>query len=165
MVLPTFFGNREAVLTRVRRIIGFAGISALAAITLILASSARLSGKKKAKKEPSWVQACRLSEEESRATGIYPVGGDVKAPIPVYKPEPHYSEEAREARIQGAVALCVVVNEKGNVSKAKVVGSIDPRLETSALETIRTWKFKPAMLHGKAVPVQLSVEVTFTVGF
>ena len=33
----------------------------------------------------------------------YKVGGDVSSPIPIYKPEAAYSEEAREAKFQGTV--------------------------------------------------------------
>ncbi|MBI1941547.1 MAG: hypothetical protein HYS33_08590, partial [Acidobacteria bacterium] len=41
--------------------------------------------------------------------GVYSVGGNVSAPIPIYKPEPPYSEEARKAKYQGTVVLWIVV--------------------------------------------------------
>ncbi|MGD0271960.1 MAG: energy transducer TonB, partial [Candidatus Sulfotelmatobacter sp.] len=35
--------------------------------------------------------------------GAYKIGGGVSAPVPIYKPEPEYSEEARKAKFQGTV--------------------------------------------------------------
>jgi len=34
-------------------------------------------------------------------------------------------------------------------------------LDQSVIDTVRTWKFKPAMKEGKPVPAKISVQVTF----
>jgi len=34
-------------------------------------------------------------------------------------------------------------------------------LDEKAIESLRLWKFEPAMLNGRAVPVQINVEVNF----
>ncbi len=93
--------------------------------------------------------------------GLYSVGGGVSAPVPIYKPEPAYSEEARKAKYQGTVVLWIVVDAQGNVTDAKVARPLGLGLDEKAQETVRTWKFKPALRNGSPVPVRVIVEVTF----
>jgi TonB family protein len=93
--------------------------------------------------------------------GIYSVGGGISPPIAIFKPEPAYSEEARKAKYQGTVVLWIVVDAQGNVTDAKVVKPLGLGLDEKAQETVRTWKFKPALRNGSPVPVRVIVEVTF----
>lgn len=93
--------------------------------------------------------------------GVYSVGGNVSAPIPIYKPEPPYSEQARKAKYQGTVVLWIVVDAKGNVIGEQVVKPLGMGLDENALKTVKTWKFKPALRNGNAVPVRVMVEVSF----
>ncbi len=93
--------------------------------------------------------------------GPYSVGGGVSAPIPIYKPEPAYSEEARKAKYQGTVVLWIVVDAQGNVTDERVVKPLGLGLDEKAIEAVKTWKFKPAMRNGAPVPVRVMVEVTF----
>ena len=93
--------------------------------------------------------------------GFYSVGGNVSAPIPIYKPEPPYSEEARKAKYQGTVVLWIVVDAQGGVTDARVVKPLGLGLDEKATETVRTWKFKPALRGGTPVPVRVMVEVSF----
>jgi TonB family protein len=93
--------------------------------------------------------------------GVYSVGFGVSAPIPIYKPEPAYSEEARKAKYQGTVVLWIVVDAQGNVTDCRVVRPLGLGLDEKATETVRTWKFKPALRNGTPVPVRVIVEVSF----
>jgi periplasmic protein TonB len=93
--------------------------------------------------------------------GPFSVGGNVSAPIPIYKPEPPYSEEARKAKYQGTVVLWIVVDAQGNVTDERVVKPLGLGLDEKAIETVKTWKFKPALRNGAPVPVRVMVEVSF----
>ncbi|TAM82549.1 MAG: energy transducer TonB [Acidobacteria bacterium] len=93
--------------------------------------------------------------------GLFSVGGNVSAPIPIYKPEPPYSEQARKAKYQGTVVLWIVVDAAGNVTDAQVVKPLGMGLDQNAVTTVKTWKFKPAMRNGGPVPVKVMVEVSF----
>jgi periplasmic protein TonB len=93
--------------------------------------------------------------------GAYSVGGGVSAPIPIYKPEPAYSEEARKAKYQGTVVLWIVVDASGAVTDCKVVKPLGLGLDEKAVETVRTWKFKPALKNSTPVAVRVMVEVSF----
>jgi len=98
-----------------------------------------------------------------KTLAVYTVGGDVKAPVPIYKPEAAYSSQARKDKVQGTVVTEVVVDASGNVADVKLVKSVGEGLDESATETIRTWKFEPATKNGKAVPVRVIVEVDFRI--
>ena len=93
--------------------------------------------------------------------GVFSVGGNVSAPVVIYDPSPSYSEEARKAKYQGTVVLMIIVDTKGDVTDARVVRPLGLGLDEKALETVRTWKFKPGMRNSVPVPVRCMVEVSF----
>jgi TonB family protein len=93
--------------------------------------------------------------------GVYSVGGGVSEPIPIYKPDPSYSEEARKAKYQGTVVLWIIVDASGAVTDCRVVKPLGLGLDEKAVETVKTWKFKPAQKNGTPVPVRVMVEVSF----
>jgi len=92
--------------------------------------------------------------------GAYRIGGGVSAPVPIYKPEPEYSEEARKAKFQGTV-MFIVVDAQGNPRDLKVVRPLGLGLDQKAIEAVQKWKFRPGMKDGKPVPVQATIEVNF----
>jgi len=98
------------------------------------------------------------------AGGIYKVGPGVTPPVAVYSPDPSYSEQAAKAKYQGTLVLTVVVGADGAVQQARVVRSLGMGLDENAIETVKTWRFKPAARCGKAVAVEVSVEITFELG-
>jgi TonB family protein len=94
--------------------------------------------------------------------GVYSVGGGVSAPVPLYKPDPPYTAQAKKAKLSGAVLLLIVIDATGNVEDAKEVSPrLGDGLDENAVETIHTWKFKPAMREGVPVPVRMMVRVMF----
>jgi protein TonB len=93
--------------------------------------------------------------------GVFRVGGGVSAPRAIFSPEPEYSEEARKAKYQGTCVLWLVVGPDGHPREVRVTRSLGLGLDEKAIETVKTWKFEPAMKDGKAVAVQISVEVEF----
>ncbi len=96
--------------------------------------------------------------------GAYSVGGDISAPIPIYKPEPAYTEEARKAKYEGTVVLWIVVDASGAVTDCRVVKPLGLGLDANAVDTVKTWKFKPALKNGTPVPVRVMVQVGFRLG-
>ncbi|HEX5000442.1 MAG TPA: energy transducer TonB [Terriglobia bacterium] len=91
------------------------------------------------------------------------IGGAVKPPVPVYNPNPAYSEDARKNKITGQVLLEIIVKEDGTVDNAsiKLLRKLGYGLDESAITTVRTWKFRPGTENGKPVPVRVTMEVTF----
>jgi TonB family protein len=96
----------------------------------------------------------RLPEAGKEEPGVTP-------PEAVYKPEPPYTKEARAAKLQGTVVLEVTVRAEGTVSDVKVVRPLGKGLDESAVETMKTWKFKPATKAGKPVAWTGLIELGF----
>ncbi|MEM6792879.1 MAG: TonB family protein [Acidobacteriota bacterium] len=89
------------------------------------------------------------------------IGNGVPKPVAIFQPQPPFTEEARQARIQGMVIITGIVDEQGDVKNLRVVKGLPLGLDKSAIETIATWKYKPAVFEGRPV----AVHFTFTVGF
>jgi TonB family protein len=94
--------------------------------------------------------------------GVYRSGvGGVTAPVPIYKPEPEYSEEARKAKFQGTVQLYVEIDITGRTTNMKVMHSLGLGLDDKAMAAVAKWKFKPGTKNGKPVPVMALIDVVF----
>jgi len=93
--------------------------------------------------------------------GVYKIGGGVSAPVPIFKPEPEYSEEARKAKFQGSVLLAIVILPDGSTSNIRVLRPLGLGLDEKAIEAVQKWKFRPSLKDGKPVPVSANVEVNF----
>jgi protein TonB len=93
--------------------------------------------------------------------GVYRAGGGVSAPVLLYKVEPEYSEEARKAKVQGAVVLYVEVDPAGRARDVRVVRSLGLGLDEKAIEAVSKWKFRPGYKNGRPVTVVATIEVNF----
>ena len=77
-------------------------------------------------------------------------------------PEPAYSEEARAKRIEGIVLLVVTVTEQGTAEQISVVRGLPGGLTDSAVQTVRSWRFGPAVgPDGKSLATRTPIEVRF----
>jgi protein TonB len=92
---------------------------------------------------------------------ILPVGGDVRAPVLIQSLEPVYPEAARKAGLEGTVILEAIIAAFGEVQEIRVLKSVHPLLDEAAERAVRQWRYRPATLNGRAVPVYLTVTVTF----
>jgi TonB family protein len=95
--------------------------------------------------------------------GPYQVGGGVSAPRLVFGPDPEFSDEARRAKFQGTCVVSVIVDETGKTQHAHVIGHLGMGLDEKALEAVKQYRFLPAKLAGKPVPVEIVVEVIFRI--
>lgn len=93
--------------------------------------------------------------------GVYQIGGEVSQPVPIYKIEPEYSEEARKAKFSGTVLLSVVIDANGTTRDIHVTRPLGLGLDEKAIEAVSKWRFRPAMKNGKPVAVQAQIEVNF----
>jgi len=94
------------------------------------------------------------------ARRIVRVGGDVKPPVALSTPDPHYPEIAMVAHIEGIVVIDAIIDEQGDVVQARAVEG-PPLLIAAALEAVARWKYQPTYLNGQAVAVNTHVQVKF----
>ena len=89
-------------------------------------------------------------------------GGVTSAPRPTYRPEPRYTPAAKKAKIEGEVALSIVIDAQGNVTEVKQTSvPLGEGLDESAAATVRNWKFEPARRDGVPVAAKTLVKITF----
>jgi protein TonB len=89
------------------------------------------------------------------------VGGNVKPPRPISTPPPAYSDEARNAKLEGTVILRTIIGVDGIPTDVEVVRALGQGLDEKAVAAVRGWRFQPATMDDKPVAVQISIEVTF----
>jgi len=86
----------------------------------------------------------------------------VTGPTCAYCPDPQYTDEAREAKLQGKVTLQVLVGADGRAAQIRIVQGIGLGLDERAAQAIRGWKFVPAQDAGRRpVPAWVTVEAIF----
>ena len=86
----------------------------------------------------------------------------VKPPMIIAQPLPPYTQEARDAHIEGKVVLTAVIRKDGSVNNIKIQKGLGYGLDESAVQTIATqWRFEPGTYKGKPVEVQSTIEVSF----
>jgi periplasmic protein TonB len=95
--------------------------------------------------------------------GLRRVGGGVSQPIPIYTPDPEFSEEARKAKFMGVVTVELIVDAQGRPQNVSLLRGVGMGLDEKAIEAVKQYKFKPAMENGKPVPVKMDVEVNFQI--
>ncbi len=94
--------------------------------------------------------------------GARAISADIVRPEKIFAPQPPYTEEARQARVQGVVILQAIIDIVGNVTNVKILKGLPGGLADSAVDTVLSWKFEPASLYGDPVPVYYNFTVNFT---
>lgn len=87
----------------------------------------------------------------------------VAPPVPVYRVQPDYSDEAKRARRSGVVQLSCVVDTQGIPYDIQVVESLGMGLDEKAIEALQKWRFRPGMKNGQPIEVRTRVEMKFQV--
>ncbi|MCP4654369.1 MAG: energy transducer TonB [bacterium] len=85
----------------------------------------------------------------------------VTPPVRTHTPAPHYTEDARQARIQGIVIVSCVINCEGRVDDLRIVKALYPSLDDEVLRTLSSWRFIPAKQAGRRVAVYYTLTVNF----
>jgi TonB family protein len=78
--------------------------------------------------------------------------------------KPFYTTAAVALKIQGAVWVKALVDERGGVADVTVVQSLDPEygLDASAVAAAKQWRFRPATFDGKPARMAITIELAFT---
>ena len=94
--------------------------------------------------------------------GSGPYANGVSSPTCGYCPDPMYTDEARQVKMQGTVTLRVLVGTDGKASEIRVVRGVGYGLDERATQTVRSWKFKPARdVNQRPVAAWVTIEAVF----
>lgn len=66
------------------------------------------------------------------------------------------------ALARGVVEMEAVVLEDGSIGAVSLTRLLHPELEQEALAAVRQWKFTPVTLHGRAIPLRIHIEMSFS---
>ena len=85
-------------------------------------------------------------------------------PTLIREVKPAYTSDAMRAKVQGSVLVQCVVNPDGSVGDARVLRSLDSvfGLDQEAIKAAKHWRFRAGTYRGEAVPVVITIELTFT---
>ena len=86
---------------------------------------------------------------------------DKKHAVPVRTPDPMYPKSASENQLTGDTTVSMTVLADGSVSNIQLVGTAARSMDDGALETLKGWKFKPAMCGAEPVVSDIHVVVSF----
>jgi TonB family protein len=114
---------------------------------------------------PATPPAASQASATEPSTGAFRPGSGVTYPKLVHDVRPQYTPEALKAKISGNVVLECVVLPDGTVGSVRVVRSLDQQfgLDEAAIRAAKQYRFEPGTKDGRAVPVVVALEMTFTV--
>jgi TonB family protein len=85
------------------------------------------------------------------------------APVAKDTPDPQYSGDARNKKVEGIVVLSVIVGPDGRTHDIRVDRSLGYGLDEEAAKAVAKWKFKPSTFNGHPVAIEINVRVRFRV--
>ena len=91
-------------------------------------------------------------------------GSGVRSPELLVQVRPNYTSAAMMARVQGVVGMEAVVMPDGSVGEVRIIRSLDQNLglDEQAIKAVKRWRFRPATRRGTAIPMFVSIEMTFS---
>jgi protein TonB len=88
------------------------------------------------------------------------VSADEMVKLVTHRVDPDYPEAARPAKLQGVIALDVVVGRDGSVLDVQALNGPEV-LAQAAMDALRWWRFKPYRVDGQPVVVETTMAVEF----
>ncbi|NTX15252.1 energy transducer TonB [Myxococcus sp. CA056] len=90
-------------------------------------------------------------------TEVLPFGAGMTRPEKVSGPQPEYTREALESRVQGTMIVKCVITVEGRVERCRIIKPL-PHMEQAVMDALTSSRYKPVTFQGR--PVQ--VDYTFT---
>jgi TonB family protein len=100
------------------------------------------------------------NKQPSAPAAPLPVGGDVTQAKLISAVPPTYPALAKNQHVSGNVLIDALIDANGRVTTMKVVSG-PTLLHQAAMDALKQWKYRPATLDGKPVPMHLTVTVQF----
>ena len=110
--------------------------------------------------QPAAGLAPSLGGSASRQPVAPSSGSEIKPATLISSVAPVYPSMARTQRIAGAVTIDALIDATGHVTSMAIVSG-PAILQGAAKDALSRWKYAPAQLHGKPVPMHLTVTIQF----
>lgn len=102
-------------------------------------------------------QSAAAASVETARTQVPP---EVMQKLLLHRVEPVYPAEARKDRLEGTIALDIVVGRDGSVVSIKPLNGPDV-LAQAAMDALRWWKFEPYRVNGEPAAAETTLAVEF----
>jgi len=96
----------------------------------------------------------------SMAQGLA-TGHDIRPALPVVYPNPGILPWQIPSGVEGNVIVEVTIDEQGKVTETKVLQGLGHGIEEKVVAALRNWRFRPAIMDGRAIPSQQDVYFHF----
>jgi protein TonB len=90
------------------------------------------------------------------------IEAEMKPPVVVRKTEPTYTEDARKAKVEGAVTLWAEIRTDGKPYVIRVTKGLGYGLNESAIKCLSEWRYRPGTANGIPVTVPATIEIFFS---
>ena len=91
---------------------------------------------------------------------VAPVSRDVREPKLITSTRPTYPAAARQSSTQGTVVVSAELDVTGKVISAKAISG-PATLREAAIDSVKQWKYSPALIDGRPSTAQVTVNVQF----
>jgi len=116
-----------------------------------------------AKPAPSSRKASATSAASNSTAGVAGVGNDSSGARAIYAPVPTIPEDLREESINTVAVAHFRVGYDGTVEVVLTQPTSNPRLNEILLDTLKQWRFFPAMRKGVAVDSEFDLRIPVSV--
>jgi len=97
--------------------------------------------------------------QQIRGEMVYPVGNGVSAPVLVKRTKLIVPTD--KANLKGIAIVCGIVARDGRIRTTFMDRTIGNGLDEIAINTVKQWKFRPAVREGEPVAAPVSLEIKF----
>jgi TonB family protein len=109
------------------------------------------------------IESLRLYGQAGNGAGVFGYGDVTQRALITFKPEPSFTDEARNHNTHGVVRLRAVLGADGHVRNVLAVKRLPDGLTESAIEAARRIKFTPATINGRPVSQFVTLEYNFNI--
>jgi TonB family protein len=126
-----------------------------------------LNASQDSQKDPATTQTPASASSQPNSPAPKPklkrirVGGTVASANLIHQVAPVYPKDAKKQHISGTVLLHATIGHDGTVENLEYVSG-PTELTTSAMQAVKQWRYKPALLNGDPVEVDTTISVVYT---
>ena len=89
------------------------------------------------------------------------ISAGVAAGMLIRRTEPVYPKFARDSHVSGTVVLGATISKTGTIQNLHVISG-PTLLRESAMNAVRTWRYRPYLLNNQPVEVQTTISMVFS---
>ena len=107
----------------------------------------------------------RSAEQEAHADAApkVKISAGVAAGMLLQKTVPLYPSVAKAARVSGTVVLHATISETGSIESLSVISGPN-MLRESAMDAVKTWRYRPYLLANEPVEIETTINVIYKLG-